>query len=89
MFLIVCGFVVFWGEGCDLIGYIIGDKILEGVVIMFCCVCVVWIVYGFDVVDFGKKNKYMIFILFLIYCVVIFYICYLFLDIYVLLCKYM
>lgn len=69
------------GEGCDPIGYTTGDKTLEGVAIMLCCVCAAWTAYGFDVADFGKKNKYMIFILFLIYCVVILYICYLFLDI--------
>lgn len=81
LFSIVCGLAVPWGEGCDPIGYTTGDKTLEGVAIMLCCVCAAWTAYGFDVADFGKKNKYMIFILFLIYCVVILYICYLFLDI--------
>lgn len=80
MFSIVCGLAVPWGEGCDPIGYTTGDKTLEGVAIMLCCVCAAWTAYGFDVADFGK-NKYMIFILFLIYCAVILYICYLFLDI--------
>lgn len=83
MFSIVCGLAVPCGEGCDPIGYTTGDKTLEGVAIMLCCVCAAWTAYGFDVADFGKKNKYMIFILFLIYCAVILYICYLFLDIHV------
>lgn len=83
LFSIVCGLAVPWGEGCDPIGYTTGDKTLEGVAIMLCCVCAAWTAYGFDVADFGKNNKYMIFILFLIYCAVILYICYLFLDIHV------